>query len=179
MRAFLLALTCVLALVAAALAPSRGDAEGAAPLKDFFGQFKGQGIAKNRDSPDFARALRDLDTVIKPAGEGGFTVEWTTVVRDGEGGLKTEKDTMTFVPTGKPNLFKTVGSGDPISMGHYAWARIDGRTLTINVLEVGEEGAGRWQVYERRLTGDGMELTFRRLDRTGALRIVSGKLKRQ
>ncbi|MBL8663093.1 MAG: hypothetical protein JNM29_09715, partial [Candidatus Odyssella sp.] len=43
---------------------------------------------------------------------------------------------------------------------------------------VGDEGGGRWQVYERRLTGDGMELTFRRLDATGALRIVSGKLKR-
>jgi len=179
MRAFLLALTCVLALVAAAFAPSRGDAEGAAPIKDFFGQFKGQGIAKNRDSLDFARSLRDLDTIIEPAGEGGFTVKWTTVIRDVEGGGRKIDNTMTFAPAGKPNVFKSIDSGDPVSKGHYAWARIDGRTLTINVLEVGDEGAGRWQVYERRLTGDGMELTFRRLDPTGALRIVSGKLKRQ
>ena len=70
-------------------------------------------------------------------------------------------------------------AGDPVSQGHYAWARIDGRTLTVNVLEVGDEGQGRWQVYERRLTGDGMELTYRRLDPSGALRIVSGKLKRR
>jgi hypothetical protein len=179
MRAFLLALTCVLALVAAAMAPSRGDAEGAAPLKDFFGQFKGQGLAKNRDSLDFYRSLRELDTKIEAAGEGGFKVEWTTVLRDAEGGRKVEKDSMTFAPAGKPNVFKAVDAGDPLAKGYYAWARIDGRTLTINVLEVGEEGAGRWQVYERRLTGDGMELTFRRLDGTGALRIVSGKLKRQ
>lgn len=178
MRALVLALTCVFALAAAALAPSRGDAEGAAPIKDFYGQFKGQGIAKNRDSLDFYRSLRDLDTIIEAAGEGGFTVKWTTVIRDGDGGRKID-NAMMFAPSGKPNLFKAVDSSDPIVKGYYAWARIEGRTLTINVLEVGDEGGGRWQVYERRLTGDGMELTFRRLDASGALRIVSGKLKRQ
>ena len=178
MRAFLLALTCVFALAAAAMAPSRGDAEGAAPIKDFYGQFKGQGIAKNRDSLEFYRSLRDLDTIIEAAGEGGFTVKWTTVIRDTDGGRKID-NAMTFAPSGKPNLFKAVDSSDPLVKGFYAWARIEGRTLTINVLEVGDEGGGRWQVYERRLTGDGMELTFRRLDASGALRIVSGKLKRQ
>ena len=50
-----------------AMAPSRGDAEGAAPIKDFYGQFKGQGIAKNRDSLEFYRSLRDLDTIIEAA----------------------------------------------------------------------------------------------------------------
>jgi len=178
MRAFLLALTCALALVAAAMAPNRGDAEGAAPIKDFFGTFKGQGVAKNRDSTDFVRTMRELDTTIKPAGEGGFTVEWTTVIRDVEGGRKVD-NSMTFAPSEAPNVFKAVDAGDPLQKGHYAWARIDGRMLTVNVIEVGKEGAGRWQVYERRLTGDGMELTFRRLDATGALRIVSGKLKKQ
>jgi hypothetical protein len=178
MRAFFLALTCAFALFAAAMAPTRGDAEGAAKIAEFFGRFVGQGIAKNRDSPDFSRTLRDLDTIIEAAGEGGFTVKWTTVIRDGEGGKKTD-NTLTFVPAGKPNVYKAADSGDPIAKGHYAWARIDGKTLTINVLEVGDEGTGRWQVYERRLTGDGMELTFRRLDASGALRIVSGKLKRQ
>ena len=160
------------------MAPSPGDAEGAAPIKDFFGQYKGQGVAKNRDSLDFYRSLRDLDTIIEPTGEGGFTVKWTTVIRDTEGGRKID-NAMTFAPSGKPNVYKSIDSSDPIAKGQYAWARIDGRTLTINVLEVGEEGSGRWQVYERRLTGDGMELTYRRLDATGALRIVSGKLKRQ
>lgn len=178
MRAFLLALTCAFALLAAAMAPTRGDAEGVSKITEFFGQFKGQGIAKDRDNRVFDRSLRDLDTTVESAGEGGFTVKWTTVIRDGEGGKKID-NTMTFAPSGKLNVFKAVDAGDPIVKGHYAWARIDGRTLTINVLEVGEEGAGRWQVYERRLTGDGMELTFRRLDGSGALRIVSGKLKRQ
>ncbi len=178
MRAFLLALTCGFALIAAAMAPTRGDAEGAAGLKDFFGRFSGQGVAKNRDNLDFARTMRELDTIIEPAGEGGFTVKWTTVIRDIEGGRKID-NSLTFAPAGKPNVFKTVDAGDPVQKGQYAWARLEGRTLTINVLEVGEEGQGRWQVYERRLTGDGMELTYRRLDGSGALRIVSGKLKRQ
>jgi hypothetical protein len=178
MRAFFLALTCAFALLAAAMAPTRGGAEGAAKISEFFGRFIGQGIAKDRDNKVFDRSLRDLDTIVEPAGEGGFTVKWTTVIRDGEGGKKID-NTMSFAPSGKPNVYKAVDAGDPIAKGHYAWARIDGRTLTINVLEVGEEGAGRWQVYERRLTGDGMELTFRRLDASGALRIVSGKLKRQ
>lgn len=178
MRALLLALTCVLALISAIVAPTRSGAEGAAGIKDFVGNFKGQGIAKNRDNLDFGRTLRDLDTTIETAGEGGFMVKWTTVIRDVEGG-RTIQNVMNFVPAGKPNVFKAVDSGDPIAKGQYAWARIEGRTLVVNVLEVGDEGQGRWQVYERRLTGDGMELTFRRLDQSGALRIVSGKLKRQ
>jgi hypothetical protein len=178
MRALLLAVTCVLALIAAILAPTRSGAEGAAPIKEFVGQFKGQGIAKNRDNLDFNRTLRDLDTTIEAAGDGGFTVKWTTVIRDVEGG-RTIQNAITFAPAGKPNVFKAVDAGDPIAKGNYAWARIDGRTLVVNVFEVGDEGQGRWQVYERRLTGDGMELTYRRLDHSGALRIVSGKLKRQ
>ena len=32
--------------------------------------------------------------------------------------------------------------GDPIAKGNYAWARIDGRTLVVNVFEVGDEGQG-------------------------------------
>jgi hypothetical protein len=177
MRAFLLVLTCAFALLAAVMAPTPGGAEGASSIKDFFGAYKGEGIAKNREEIDFTRTMRDLDTIIEPAGEGGFTVKWTTVIRDVEGGRKID-NALTFAPTGRPNVFKAVDAGDPLAKGHYAWARIDGRTLTVNVLEVGEEGQGRWQIYQRRLTGDGMELTFRRLDGSGALRIVSGKLKR-
>ncbi len=178
MRAFLLAITCAFALLAAAMAPTRGVAEVSAAIKDFYGRFVGTGIAKNRDNLDFSRQMREIDTIIEPAGEGGFAVKWTTVIRDDAGGRKID-NALTFAPAGKPNLFKALDSGDPVTKGQYAWAKIDGRTLTINVLEVGEEGQGRWQVYERRLTGDGMELTFRRLDPTGALRIVSGKLKKQ
>lgn len=179
MRAVLLALTCFFALTAAILAPTRTDAEGAARIKDFFGRFVGQGIAKNRDNLDFSRTMRDLDTIIEGAGENGFTIKWTTVIRDVEGGGRKIDNSMTFVPAGKDNVYKAADSGDPIAKGQYAWARIDGRTLIVNVIEVGGEGQGRWQVYERRLTGDGMELTYRRLDHSGALRIVSGKLKRQ
>jgi hypothetical protein len=177
MRAFLLVLTCVFALLAAVMAPTRGGAEGASSIKDFFGAYKGEGIAKNREDVDFTRTMRDLDTIIEPAGEGGFTVKWTTVIRDVEGGRKID-NALTFVPAGKPNVFKAADAGDPLAKGHYAWARIDGRTLTVNVLEVSEEGQAKWQIYQRRLTGDGIELTFRRLDGSGALRIVSGKLKR-
>ena len=177
MRALLLALTCALALVAAIVAPTRSGAENAAGIKEFYGHFIGQGVAKNRDNLDFARTMRDIDTIIEPAGDG-FTIKWTTVIRDVEGGRRID-NSLTFVPAGKPNIYKASDAGDPVVKGSYGWARIDGRTLVVNVLEVGDEGQGRWQVYERRLTGDGMELTYRRLDHSGALRIVSGKLKRQ
>jgi hypothetical protein len=118
MRAFLLALTCAFALLAAAMAPTRGDAEGAAKITEFFGQFKGQGIAKDRDNKVFDRSLRDLDTTVEPAGEGGFTVKWTTVIRDGEGGKKTD-NTLSFAPSGKLNVFKAPRATmpGPASMG--------------------------------------------------------------
>lgn len=178
MRALLLVLACVVALVAAVMSPTRGGAEDAAGIKAFYGQYKGEGVAKNRDNLDFSRSMRELDTIIEPDGANGFAVKWTTVIRDGDTGRKID-NSFRFVPTAKANVFKSVDSGDPIEKGHYAWARVDGRMLVVNVIEVGSEGQGRWQVYERRLTGDGMELTFRRLDPSGALRIVSGKLKRQ
>jgi hypothetical protein len=178
MRVVLLALTCIFALVAAVMAPTPGGAEDGSGIKAFYGRFKGEGVAKNRDNLDFSRTMRDLDTTIAPSGEGGFTVTWSTVIRDGAANRKID-NALSFVPAGKPGVFKGADNGDPITKGYYAWARLDDRTLVVNVIEVAPDGQGRWQVYERRLTGDGMELTFRRLDPSGALRIVSGKLKRQ
>jgi hypothetical protein len=149
-------------------------------LAEFFGRYTGQGVAKNRDNLYFGVQLRDLDTIIEPAPDQGFSLRWITVSRESEGQPARRADqTLTFKPGERPGLYVGERNKDPAAGGLYAWARLDQRTLTVNIVEVTSTGAGVWSIYERRLTGEGLELTFRRIEPTGTARIVAGKLKRQ
>jgi hypothetical protein len=56
-----------------------------------------------------------------------------------------------------------VPSPDPLDGTPLAWARIDDRTLTINVLTISEDGDWVVQVYDRVLTKEGMALSFVRV----------------
>ncbi len=176
-----MSLTRWFAAIAFVLIAEGVGAEGeSAKLAEFFGRYQGQGLAKNRENLYFGVTLRDLDTTIESAAEGGFIVKWTTVTRDSEGQPTRRSDqSLTFKPVGKPGLFVATGTGDPLAGGAYAWARLDGRTLVVNMIETNPNGSGVWGLYERKLTADGMDLTFRRIEPTGTVRIVSGKLKKQ
>ncbi len=166
----------VLVLVAGG---ARGEAEST-KLAEFYGRYQGQGLAKNRENLYFGVTLRDLDTTIESSADGGFIVKWTTVMRDSEGQATRRSDqSLAFKPAGKPGLFVASGTGDPLAGGAFAWARVEGRMLVVNLMEVNPNGAGVWGIYERKLTADGMDLTFRRIEPTGTVRIVSGKLKKQ
>lgn len=169
------ALLCLVLLVG-------GTARAQSPdsLKEFFGRYSGQGVAKNRDNLYFGVQLRDLDTTIEAAGDAGFTVRWTTVSRESEGQAARRSDqSLTFRPADKPGLYISGQNKDPAQGGLYAWARLEPRTLVVNIVEVTAAGAGVWSIYERRLTGEGLDLTFRRIEPAGTARIVAGKLKRK
>ena len=67
---------------------------------------------------------------------------------------------IRFAPTGRPSIWRAVGSSDPLLDERYAWARIKGQTLTVHTLAIREDGGYDMQVYNRTLTPLGMELEF-------------------
>lgn len=148
------------------------------PPKAFYGHYQGNGIAESADSLYFGVTMRDLDVVIEPVGQG-FTVTWTTVIRQGgdpkNPDVRRKGTEFEFAPTADPQVFVSPGSSDPLNGGQLAWARIEKRTLTVYLMVI-ENGVYSVQSYARTLTGEGMELVFRRITDGQAKREVRARL---
>lgn len=148
-------------------------------LAAFFGRWQGTGISETEDSIYFRVTSRDMDVQISPAGEGGFSISWTTVQRQSgpADAPRAERKTteMTFQPTGRRNMWKAVESVDPMD-GTFAWATLKGNTLTINTFLIEPNGDFRLHVYNRTLSGLGMQLDFTALTNGEAARTVSARL---
>lgn len=169
-----IAFGAVLALGLAGPAPAADQ-----PISAFFGQWRGAGLSESEISVHFQVSARDLDVRIQPAGTGGFTITWTTIQRQkgaaGAPDAVNKGTTMTFVPEGKPNVFRAQGSADPLK-GPFAWARIQDRTLTVHSLEIDAKGGFELQVYDRTLTGSGMELNYTRTKDGDQVRTARARL---
>ncbi len=159
-------------------------AAGAARAQDltpahFFGTFQGSGFAENRDSIYFGTTVRDLDVVIAPSGDG-FNVEWTTIIRSGgdpaRPNVRRKSQNATFTPTGRKGVFRGAPSGDPLSGKSYIWAKIEGNTMTVFIMNIGDDGAYEMQSYARTLSGYGMDLVFSRLRDGEPVRSARAKL---
>ena len=148
-------------------------------LSGFYGTFKGNGVSENRDSIYFGTTVRDLDVTIQPK-DGGFSIEWTTVIRRGgdpknpKVRKKTQK--MTFVPAGRQGVYKATGNGDPLSGQSYSWAYIEKTALIIHIMSIDETGAYEMQSYTRTLVPTGMSFVFERIRNDEPVRTVKGKL---
>src|SRR3546814_3742207 len=94
-------------VMALALLVLPGPAGAADPLPTdaFYGHYQGAGVAENADSLYFGVTVRDIDVRIGPR-EGGFFVEWTSVIRAGGDPDKPEvrrrTATLAFVPGNAP-----------------------------------------------------------------------------
>ncbi len=102
---------------------------------------------------------------IQTLGSGGFTIRWTSFEGEGQGRTRkvvTRDRSLRFEPTERAGLWRAVGSGDPVR-GFAAWAFIHGRTLSIRIAEVSEDGELEQQTYDRTLTSTGLKLRYRRL----------------
>lgn len=145
----------------------------------FYGTWTGSGVAENRDSIYFAVTQRDLDVIIKPAGDG-FTVTWTTVIRKGgdpaKPNVRQRQQTLTFRPLGKGGVWRAQESGDPLAGQALSWARIEKQTLTVYQMTVLANGAYEIEQYDRTLTGTGMDLRFSMRRDKEPVRTVNAKL---
>jgi len=145
----------------------------------FYGTWTGGGVAENRDSIYFNMTTRDLDVVIRPI-ENGFTVTWTTVIRQGgsiqQPNQRRRETVRTFRPAATGRYWRCTEAGDVLSGKEVCWARITGQTLTLYQMTVLPSGTYEIEQYDRTLSGTGMDLKFTRLRDREPVRTVTGKL---
>ena len=172
------ALVTIAVLLIACLGPAAAETPA---IKPFLGQFTGTAVMKNRDAVFFGTVARDLDTRIVETADG-FRITWITRQADDSAERskrRPRESTFDFVPAGRPNIFKAVQSGDVAAGQPYAWARIEGRTLVVYVMEIAGNGTPAMATYTRTVAGDEMTLTFMSTRDGEPMRVVSGKLKRK
>ncbi|MSO70296.1 MAG: hypothetical protein EXQ98_08510 [Alphaproteobacteria bacterium] len=153
------------------------------PIKAFFCTWSGSGLARNEESDYFGLTIRDLDVTLQAAGQG-FTLSWTTVMREGgdpkNPNVKRKSESLNFQPTERPGIFAPKeASRDPIAGGRTMWARVKGQTLTVSTIAVLDDGGFELQRYDRTLTDLGMELDFISMHDHGVARHVTGRLTKQ
>lgn len=176
------------ALLAAALvlAPRPAAAQGQAAqraLPDFFGEYVGEALSS--DATDLSR--RDIAVRIDAHGAQGFTLTWTTVIRQPQGDARRKTHTVDFVPTGdaqvyasamRTNLFGKAVPLDPLQGDPYVWATLQGATLTVHALVITQDHGYEMQTYKRTLTPAGLDLVFHRVRDGQRLRDITGSLVR-
>ncbi|HEY5608479.1 MAG TPA: hypothetical protein VIM38_09100 [Alphaproteobacteria bacterium] len=149
----------------------------------FFGVFSGGGVAESEDSAYFGTTARDLDVTIRAEGNG-FSVAWTSVIRQGgdpnKPNVRRKVTTRVFQPlAGRPGLYRAADSGDPIAGQEMSWARIRGATLTVYLMGIDPDGTYELQRYDRTVGPGGMQLTFTRERDGEKVRKVTGRMVKQ
>lgn len=172
----LLGLAWGLAISNAALAQSNRPSLSIAA---FHGCWNGTALSENENSIYFQLTARDLNVAIQPTGPDSFSVSWTTVTRqkgDPRNPTVNKKtQSISFVPSGRTNFWKQDGQFNPVEMP-FAWANIQGQTLTVTNLVINDNGSFEFQVYKRTLTGTAMDLTFTRIIDGEKQRDAKGRL---
>src|SRR5262249_11547289 len=152
------------------------------PIAAFFGRFTGSGIAAGEDADYLGVTQRDLDVQIQAQGSG-FGATWRTVLRQGGSpgnpNVRTREVALTFVPVGRPGVFRANESGDPTAGQALVWARIRGNTLYIYEINMTEDGRWDVQTYARTVSGAGTRPEYPRLVDGERRRIVRGRMVKQ
>ena len=151
------------------------------PIHAFYGEFEGRTLFPMGEPRN-----RELSVLIRPEGRFGFAVEWQTTIHKTNNRSVRRDQTLVFEPTpranvyiasappgGNPSSADTGGSRayGPVDGIPYAWARVLGSTLTVNVFTIDDEGDYVVQSYNRTLTAKGMRLEF--------TRVRDGKIEQQ
>ena len=170
-----------LILLAASAAPASAQAKDL-PIDAFFGRWLGSGVSQTDQSVLYRYTQRDLNVTISKAGPG-FSISWATIQRkkgDPQNPTAVRKTTSsTFVPAGRANVWRVMGTLDPVKGKTYSWAHLGEKTLTVNSLVIEPDSGYEMQIYQRELSGSGMKLEFRRVKDGSVVRTVEGRLTKQ
>ena len=156
---------------------------GDANIADFFGRYSGQAISTSEEG----MSKRDLSVRIRDAGKGAFILDWITFTRKADGQRKRKSYSITFKPTKRQNIYASAmqrdkfGNAvplDPLQGEPYVWARIQGKTLTVQALHIIDDGGYELQTYERTLNENAMDLRFSRIRNGEQLKLITGSLER-
>jgi len=172
-----LAATFVLCLTAT---PSLAQVEQSETLKKFFGEYQGSGVASRKTRGRVSLDRRDLNISIKPFGDGGFTMTWTTVIAPAYAQERRERtQTINFIPTTRTEVWRSDPVTTLLSGQAVIWARIGGGDLYVYVATMTEAGGIATSVYKRMLTKRGMRLEFARTQDGRVVRTVQATLRRK
>lgn len=176
LRAFVLLLFGLTILAA----PKGAEAVDDISFDAFFGKWSGNAVAETPPGAFFGYTSRDIDIMISPK-DKGFTLAWTTVMyletNSQEPEIRRRSDSIDFVPVpNKPGVFDAVGLDDPHQETGYVWGRIEEQTLYVYSQTIDPRGRYTLQVWERTLTGGGMDLDFLSIQEKQPQRSVKGKL---
>jgi len=133
----------ILCAVCSVLIACKGSGNGSNEARgnqwsEFYGTFRGN--AESVLSGELSE--RELEVVIKPWEERGFTVEWTTLIHRADGEKKMTDLSIDFYPAERPGIFASAMQTnvfgqtvpyDPVAKDAdpYVWAGLDGDTLTV------------------------------------------------
>jgi hypothetical protein len=160
--------------------PTLAQVEQSETLKKFFGDYKGTGVASRKRRGRVSLDRRDLDVSIKPYGEGGFTMTWTTIIAPAYATLRRERtQTVNFIPTTRTEVWRSDPVTTLMSGKAVIWARIGGGALYVYVATLTEAGGIATSVYKRMLTKTGMRLEFDRTRDGQRVRTVQATLRRK
>lgn len=179
-RALRVPIGLLLAVILCGSGPARAQTPSVQP---FFGSYEGTALFDASESEN-----RELTVIIRPFGESGFSVRWRTMIfKPGEEEPRGRTQVIYFTPSELfPGVFAAtppedaagLASNVPLEGRPFAWARIAGKTLTVNVLTISETGDYVVQTYDRTLIGGGLALRFARV-RNGELeQSILGELDR-
>jgi hypothetical protein len=153
-------------------------------IDPFVGKYEGKSISQTGSEKELT--ARDLSVVIRKEGRA-FSVAWTTVIYRAKGQSDRRTFKINFAPSGRTgiygskmatNVFGRAVAHDPLTGDPYFWASIRGTSLFVYGIHVTEEGGYEVQVYERKLTADGMSVRFSRMRDGEKQSEITGALKR-
>lgn len=146
----------------------------------FLGHWAGSGISETEDSIYFAVTVRDMDVVIEKVSDTSFKLTWTTVTRESgdpdNPNVKKRTAAITFAATGEPGVYRATDIGDPLKSEPVWWSRIEGTTLYTYMMMLNRDGTWTIQKYTRKVTDQGMSLTYERFADGEQARTVRGQM---
>lgn len=156
----------------------------AADIAPFVGDYIGSANVVDEDGTE---TPRDMSVSIHEI-KGGFNVSWTTTTYKQDGRVKDQKFSIDFKPSERPDVFSAAMKRnvfghevplDPMKGEPFVWGRIEGQTLTVFSLFIGETGDYELQQFDRTLAEGGLDLSFSRFRNGTKSRSVETFLKKQ
>ncbi|WP_233270524.1 hypothetical protein [Chachezhania sediminis] len=161
----------------------------AATISDFYGSYSGSAEVVSTDGE-----VHQRDMSVKISGypqdknrKDQFTVAWTSISYFDDGRSKEASYSIDFNRTDRPDVFAAAMQknvfghevqADPMKGQPFVWARIQGNTMTVFSLFVGDDGGYEIQQYDRTLTDLGLDLAFSRVRNGEILRTINTILVR-
>ncbi|WP_421600079.1 hypothetical protein [Ruegeria sp. MALMAid1280] len=156
----------------------------AADIAPFVGSYVGSANVVDEDGSE---TPRDMSVSIKEL-KNGFNVSWTTTTYKADGRVKDQKFSIDFKQSDRSDVFSAAMKRnvfghevplDPMQGEPFVWGRIEGDTLTVFSLFIGETGDYELQQFDRTLAEGGLDLSFSRFRNGVKSRSVETFLKKQ